>query len=698
MNRLRFARRDDGFTLIEAVVALVIIFGLMLVLLRTFDSSSRVLVETRRQATASRLASQLIERAQALEWDHMGLATSNNGADCVTEQIGCYVNNPFTGLAADGFGGYLFEGEQIVFSNADTFAPFIDVHSTEPRDGTNFERYLFVTSIVNPISGEETARRIMAFVEWIPPNGFRRQVRLDTIVSEYREPSQPLISGEVEYDAGNFALRHRDGVSNGSALDGSRWWNLEVDPSGAPPYPTINLYPFGPARTSAVGIVLFPNLQLEAVSDFVSGTALQYQGTNVGDLAWAGVKASVPDPHSAFLFSDDDPSTIQPLNQGLIFNQAVQGYHYTAAPTRDLVVAETESGTDLSEIAIDQLDTTGVNNTVFNAELWTQLLNGLPTEDELPYVKFETAANGTADGIQIGFVEYDWESGDDPLATSENRFMYEQTSADLEDVEYEFNLYRRGKDTSVFDLTASIDRNNATTGERTITGSIQVTPDVIYLLDDDAYSGTSKGKNAQFAGFVKVTIPTITVAAVTSGQAVLPAPTLTAASDLIIHQWDPTSGPAGAYVEAARVDYNTLGKDCSLTDQAVPTVTVPLFGGAVLFDQIRKINNPWLDYEVSGTITIRGWCKTVTTDAVGNVNRSEISTHGPVVTGELKYKVTDVYWRDGTLIDKDTGATLLVGASWGPYAPGEMVLFDIDMHFDADAVSVSTVYVDPNAG
>ena len=52
---------DDGFGLIEAVVALVIIFGLVLTLMTTLDASSRVIVSTRQQSAANTLAIELIE-------------------------------------------------------------------------------------------------------------------------------------------------------------------------------------------------------------------------------------------------------------------------------------------------------------------------------------------------------------------------------------------------------------------------------------------------------------------------------------------------------------------------------------------------------------------------------------------------------------------------------------------------------------
>ena len=65
--------REDGFTITEAIVALVIIFGAVLVMLRSIDSGSRVLSETKRQSAGSAFASELMERARSLEWSNMGL-------------------------------------------------------------------------------------------------------------------------------------------------------------------------------------------------------------------------------------------------------------------------------------------------------------------------------------------------------------------------------------------------------------------------------------------------------------------------------------------------------------------------------------------------------------------------------------------------------------------------------------------------
>jgi type II secretory pathway pseudopilin PulG len=125
---------DGGFGLIEAVVALTIIFGLVLALMSTLDASSRILVSTRQQSAANALATELIERAQALEYQNMGLAASVNGATCPGD-IGCYTGD-FAGRLLQVAPGYDFDGEPIVFATGDTFRPFLDFHAVLDRDGT----------------------------------------------------------------------------------------------------------------------------------------------------------------------------------------------------------------------------------------------------------------------------------------------------------------------------------------------------------------------------------------------------------------------------------------------------------------------------------------------------------------------------------------------------------------------------------
>ncbi len=80
----RIRSEERGFTIVESLVALVIIFGLMITLLRAFDISVGLVSQTNRTGTADAPASELIERARSLEWDYMGITAGTNGSACLT--------------------------------------------------------------------------------------------------------------------------------------------------------------------------------------------------------------------------------------------------------------------------------------------------------------------------------------------------------------------------------------------------------------------------------------------------------------------------------------------------------------------------------------------------------------------------------------------------------------------------------------
>jgi hypothetical protein len=220
MNGKRIAARlraERGFTIVEAIVALGIVFVLVIALLRTMDTGVRVIVETKRQAAATAFASELLERARSLEWNHMGLTAVANGSTC-PDQVGCsaFSDPPPAGvfgadLAVNGSGNWAFGGEEIVFVNGATFDPFLSFHDQQTRDDTPFERYLFVTSVrTDPAdAATERYRRITAIVTWNSPSGLPGDVHLSTLVSPFTEPSQPLIHGEVTLDGGFLSVSGR---------------------------------------------------------------------------------------------------------------------------------------------------------------------------------------------------------------------------------------------------------------------------------------------------------------------------------------------------------------------------------------------------------------------------------------------------------------------------------------------------------
>ena len=151
---------DGGFTIIESMVALVIIFGLMLTLLRTFDVSADLVVLSNRRSNATTLASELIERSRSLEWGHMGLTSTANGSTCPSDvRCSTHPASITSQISTNANGNYTFDGEEIVFANGVTFDPFLTFTETVTRDDVDFERFLFVSSVRSDPLDPATERR-----------------------------------------------------------------------------------------------------------------------------------------------------------------------------------------------------------------------------------------------------------------------------------------------------------------------------------------------------------------------------------------------------------------------------------------------------------------------------------------------------------------------------------------------------------
>ena len=169
-----------------------------------------------------------------------------------------------------------------------------------------------------------------------------------------------------------------------------------------------------------------------------------------------------------------------------------------------------------------------------------------------------------------------------------------------------------------------------------------------------------------------------------AGEGVLPVQSLATAGDLVIELWDPLVGPKGDYVELKRLDYATAG-GCGASEYS-ETLAINIV------DSIRAANHPYLDYSVVGEIEINGWCSSSQTDSLGNVSNAAVQTNGPIVAGDLRYTVTDVWAREYFITNPG-----IVAGAWAGYTPGEMTIFDIEAHFETDDLKVTTVFVDPNA-
>jgi type II secretory pathway pseudopilin PulG len=631
-------RSESGFTIVESVVALAIVFALVVALLRTMDTGTRVIVETKRQAAATAFASELLERARSLEWNHMGLTSVANGTTCPTE-VGCTAfSDPTTGVFGTDLtlnplsGNWDFGGEEIVFVNGATFDPFLSFHDQQERDNTPFDRYLFVTSVrTDPLdSATEKYRRITAIVSWVPPSGFPKDVRLSTLVSPFTEPSQPLIHGEVTLDGGSLSV-------NGNVAGSGAW-------VGAP-------------RGLFQANLVFSDGFDSATSDYVS-SEIARSSTTSGDVKYAGLDGLFdtaddvlirPGPIDVLRAADDDAVSVAPLDDSnAILTSLPPAFQISGAYPNDFTVA------DLSDVLAAQ-------TTKYWAELWTEYnptsLN--PKVDGLPYASFGLES---ADRTNAGFIEY---------ANAAVRTLYEARLGDTLDAPfYEFAFFARGHDSVGPALTysANVDRYDAPSPstDRQVRIDYSWAAEPLYLFPD---SIGPLAKNT-FQGWVIIETPLVFGTDLAAGENAARPPDLSTTGNVIVKLWDPGTGKYNTVYSG----FGAIGSCSALPSPDL--ITIDNGAGGPLTWDIAPSGDPQLHYEVQGSILVRKPCRSYAEDTNLDVSEARVQATA-LVTGTIRYRVVD------TIVDAD------------PLLDG--MLYDVELTFDLGGVGVTALYFDPEA-
>lgn len=631
-------RGESGFTIIESVVALGIVFALVVALLRTMDTGTRVIVETKRQAAATAFASELLERARSLEWKHMGLTALANGTTCPT-QVGCATfSDPVTGTFSVDLtlnpltNNWDYGGEEIVFVNGATFDPFLSFHDLQTRDNTPFDRYLFVTSVrTDPLDpATEKYRRITAIVDWQSPSGLRHEVRLSTLVSPFTEPSQPLIHGEVTLDGGSLTVT--------GDIRGSRAW------TAAP-------------RGLFEANLVFSDGFVSATSDYVSSENVRSSATS-GDVRYAGPDGLFdtaddvlirPDPVDRLRAADDDAISVVPLDDSnAIVTNMPPSFSISGAHPNDFNVA------DLSNLLAPAASR-------YWAELWTEYnpagLN--PKVDGLPYAAFGLES---ADRTNAGFREYA-----DPAV----RALYAaKTGSSLDAAFYEFAFFARGHASvgPALDYSANVDRYDAPSPstDRQVRIDYSWDAEPIYLFPDSV----GPLEDNTFSGWVIIETPRIDGTDLAAGENAARPPVVSTSGDVVVKLWDPSTGKYSTVYSG----FGAIGSCAALP--AADLIDISDGTGGPLTWDVTPSGDPQLHYEVQGSILVRTPCRSYAEDTNMDVSEARVHATG-MVTGTISYRVVD------NVVDADP---LLDGT-----------LYDVVLTFDLGGVSVTALYIDPEA-
>ena len=163
---MRVHKNEDGFTLIEAVVALAIAVVLFTVLGATLAATMNSQRQARIQQEATALANQYVEISRSLTWDELAMDAEETG-------------DPRTsGSALLASASDLPTNEALVVDATDGL---IDSKFTETIDGTTFTIWQYVTEI-----DPDELRRVVVFVDWVENNDTRSH-HMSTVIAENRK-------------------------------------------------------------------------------------------------------------------------------------------------------------------------------------------------------------------------------------------------------------------------------------------------------------------------------------------------------------------------------------------------------------------------------------------------------------------------------------------------------------------------------
>jgi type II secretory pathway pseudopilin PulG len=200
-RRDRRPKNEAGFTVIESVIALTLVFVVLLVLLGALTAGQRGLVNGRQRSVALAAANEVLEDARGRAYGDIGHDFDSDPTLATDPLIsnGRYtaVNEPLVGSTVDaGAGGG---------TNTNPLYPFSPHSSVTYRDGTKYTTSVYVTQ-VTPATGDPY-KRLSVIVGWSPSlTTAARQVSLSTLLYNAANPPDPRLIGQAQASAGTLTV------------------------------------------------------------------------------------------------------------------------------------------------------------------------------------------------------------------------------------------------------------------------------------------------------------------------------------------------------------------------------------------------------------------------------------------------------------------------------------------------------------
>ena len=179
-------RDERGFTLMENVMAMTLLFGVLLALLGALGSAANGITNGRQRTVATSLGKQAIEALQGSSYADVAMNLSSSGLS---------TDPRITGTGATR----TFEGELLVGGGS------VPYSTTSVMSGITYVLRTYVTE-VTPAAGS-SYRRITTFVEWTPStSGSYHQLRFSSLVYPLDYRSYPAASALAEVAGGSVSI------------------------------------------------------------------------------------------------------------------------------------------------------------------------------------------------------------------------------------------------------------------------------------------------------------------------------------------------------------------------------------------------------------------------------------------------------------------------------------------------------------
>src|SRR5688572_19483339 len=223
----RSLQAQTGFTIVESLIAIGLVFVVVVGLLATVNIGIRGVITGRQRSVALSIANEVTETARSRSYSDVGhdldsdptLATDSAISGAVPNLL--YANPP--PATQEALVGSVVDAGPAAGATTNPLFPFSPHRWPTLREATTYTTSVYVTGVVPP-SGDPY-RRLTVIVTWDKaldaPSAIPATVRLSSFLFNAIQPPDPLFVGLAEADAGTVTVVNR---SPTGALSDARLW------------------------------------------------------------------------------------------------------------------------------------------------------------------------------------------------------------------------------------------------------------------------------------------------------------------------------------------------------------------------------------------------------------------------------------------------------------------------------------------